>query len=129
MEKVTQYTCVLKGGVLMSKCDWCGEEMTDRSITSCSGNDKINFPDGTSYPSIPYDLKSEHIELKIKLEFISDEWYENHRCHDCGIGKGGKHHPGCDMEKCPKCGGQLISCGCLGEEDYFYSEEDDEEDF
>lgn len=35
-----------------------------------------------------------------------------HRCHDCNIAPGGKHHPGCDMERCPKCGGQLISCGC-----------------
>jgi hypothetical protein len=36
------------------------------------------------------------------------------RCHDCNAAPGGYHHPGCDMERCPACGGQLISCGCLG---------------
>ena len=32
------------------------------------------------------------------------------QCHDCGALNGEYHHPGCDMETCPKCGGQLISC-------------------
>jgi hypothetical protein len=31
-------------------------------------------------------------------------------CHDCGCKAGGYHHAGCDMETCPECGGQLISC-------------------
>lgn len=39
------------------------------------------------------------------------------RCHDCNAAWGNFHHPGCDMEECPKCHGQLISCGCLDDED------------
>ena len=31
-------------------------------------------------------------------------------CHDCGIERGGYHHPGCDMEGCPICGSQLLTC-------------------
>ena len=41
------------------------------------------------------------------------------RCHDCNAQKGHFHHPGCDMERCPKCGGQLISCGCMDDEDEY----------
>lgn len=33
-------------------------------------------------------------------------------CHDCNVSSGQIHHPNCDMEKCPMCGGQLISCDC-----------------
>jgi hypothetical protein len=34
-------------------------------------------------------------------------------CHDCGIVDGQLHVPNCDMETCPGCFGQLITCGCL----------------
>jgi rRNA maturation endonuclease Nob1 len=43
----------------------------------------------------------------------NDEYFdENERCHDCGIvnKKGNIHHGHCDMERCPKCGGQLLDC-------------------
>ena len=38
----------------------------------------------------------------------------NEHCHDCGIlnKEGNIHHTGCDMERCPRCDGQKISCGC-----------------
>jgi len=34
-------------------------------------------------------------------------------CHDCGIPDGLLHDFGCDVEPCPRCFGQLITCGCL----------------
>lgn len=34
------------------------------------------------------------------------------RCGDCHVALGGHHHPGCDLARCPRCGRQLISCGC-----------------
>jgi len=34
------------------------------------------------------------------------------KCHDCGIVEGQIHEYGCDMERCPICGRQLIACSC-----------------
>ena len=33
-------------------------------------------------------------------------------CGDCGTKEGQLHILGCDMERCPFCGNQLISCQC-----------------
>lgn len=33
-------------------------------------------------------------------------------CHDCRVLEGEFHVPSCDVEKCPVCGGQLITCDC-----------------
>ena len=35
------------------------------------------------------------------------------RCHNCNVVVGNYHHLGCDMEECPICHKQLISCRCL----------------
>jgi len=37
---------------------------------------------------------------------------DDHLCHDCGAINGEYHVPGCDCERCPKCGCQWISCDC-----------------
>jgi hypothetical protein len=34
------------------------------------------------------------------------------KCHDCHCPQGTLHHPGCEADRCPNCGGQAISCGC-----------------
>ena len=41
--------------------------------------------------------------------------YKVEECHDCCCKEGQLHERGCDMERCPFCGGQLISCDCCYE--------------
>lgn len=48
----------------------------------------------------------------------SDDWGADTRpCHDCAVVKGQLHVVGCDVERCPVCDGQTISCDCLDELD------------
>jgi hypothetical protein len=78
----------------MVKCEDCKKEMEDKQTETCI---------------------HQGIEIKHKIYFRDTSYFDvNERCHDCGIinKKGNIHHKGCDIERCPKCGGQLISCGC-----------------
>ena len=70
----------------MASCLTCKQEMTDH--VGCTEPIAVTI-DGHSYPRLPY----------------------RPRCHDCGVPPGELHHPGCDMERCPACGEQAISCG------------------
>lgn len=81
----------------MVKCNNCKQEM-DR--------EKSNTSDSCTFQGIM-------INGEIRLR--NTEYFDkNQYCHDCGIlnKTGNIHHFGCDMERCPKCGGQLISCSC-----------------
>ena len=39
-------------------------------------------------------------------------------CHDCSAARGEYHVPGCDMEECPVCHKQIISCDCTYDKEF-----------
>lgn len=55
-------------------------------------------------------------DVRERLHEFQNQWepeeFNNRECHDCGAKWGGLHHPGCDSEKCPRCGGQYFICEC-----------------
>jgi hypothetical protein len=112
----------------MAICNTCGKDM-------CEGESCIEAPiihEGKEYKQIKLGEEQTFIPIKgetwphyrqmkkIWNEQV-EEGYQESPCHDCNTPLGGYHHPGCDNERCPICGGQLISCGCEDSE-----EEDDE---
>jgi len=84
----------------MAICKRCQKEMSDATVTTCEGNDYIQYPDGEALLPLAYNPRELHLP----------QWF---RCPDCNIVPGGKHHPNCEYEHCPRCGGQLISCACF----------------
>ena len=86
----------------------CGKEMTSPYIISCKENVKVDFGDCVADP-----IRYGHEERANYGRTNDGELIPGHQCHDCNVLIGHIHHPGCDVEECPKCHGQLISCGCL----------------
>jgi hypothetical protein len=85
---------VLYNGVEVSR-EWPGEVMAaqDERTVTLHGQALPRLRRGTDWPSLG-----------------------EYPCHDCGIVDGQLHVPMCDMERCPRCFGQLITCGCLWDE-------------
>lgn len=88
----------------MAQCNYCGLDMLEAD--GCVDD-----------PIIIETQTYEPIRHGAELRFPG-RWTPTRRCHDCNALPGQVHHHGCDMEECPACGDQSISCDCrwAGEE-------------
>jgi hypothetical protein len=96
-------------------CQWCEIEMLPGR--ACEGGTAT--VEGVAYARIPYTLPPDLAEQAPELRELWATWPAGWApaCHDCGVRQGALHHPGCDMEQCPRCMAQAISCGCRWEGD------------
>jgi hypothetical protein len=83
----------------MAICTWCDNEMT----TGASCSVAVLHLHGREVAMIPFGSER------------GRRW-KGPQCGDCGVARGGFHHLGCDIQRCP-CGGQMMSCGCRFDED------------
>lgn len=86
----------------MSNCSICDNEVPEAD--GCAPDRKI-VVDGVELNPIPNGEEA----------WIDDETPDKlaeQDCPNCGAENGKYHHPICDHEVCPNCGGQYIWCKC-----------------
>jgi hypothetical protein len=86
----------------MAICQFCDDEM--HTAEGCV-EALIVMADGKMFEPVRYGAEPHWRGTK-------------RRCGDCNVLPGHVHHHGCDIERCPRCRQQSISCGCIwkGEE-------------
>lgn len=79
----------------MAECEFCGQDML--TADGCTKTHIIDpMTDGKDwiFPAIPFGYEK--------------DWPDADRCHDCNAKTDEHHHVGCDVERHPRNGEQLL---------------------
>lgn len=95
-------------------CEYCKRDMVEAD--GCVDH-AYEDDGGRLFSAIAYCSKAEWaiwepVLSEGVLKAVRESEANGESCHDCGAKPQHFHHEGCDMERCPRCKGQLISCGC-----------------
>ena len=77
----------------MTTCPACGLDTSNKLIIGCPANRVITFPDGEQFASVP-----------------SKAGGRGGRCPDSHVRPGYFPHPGCELERCPRCDEPAETC-------------------
>lgn len=87
-------------------CDDCDQHMLE--VDGCSLEVYVHPEGDKVYPRIKYGHETRANYGRNDDGSMMKDW----RCSDCGCFTDNFHHPGCDVEECPRCHRQFISCDC-----------------
>lgn len=95
-------------------CELCGKVcrvgFTDWSL---GVNGRRRHVDGHPYCSMWAERNAGEVRQAAQEDLVAvPQEPAEHNCQGCGCRAGELHEDGCDVERCPDCGGQMISCDC-----------------
>ena len=90
----------------MAICPHCNKEML--AADGCD-DFPVTYSDNVTLDRVPYGQETR-----------ADWGICGEHCPDCNAKLGHPHHWGCDVEECPRCHNQMITCSCT-----LYGEDDD----
>lgn len=88
---------------------WDGSMVTHRGVRMASFWPR-RIKDAQKWPAYVVTFE------RVKYGDEEDDWGASSGlpCGDCGVKKGEFHVPSCDVERCPACGDQALTCECDG---------------